>query len=145
MWGSYPRWCIQSGDFFAFVHDKSVEEAAKQYIFNVMVAKGGTFGEELVIKDDYKGKVVVKFNTVELLTKICIEREHLKDKIKWEILGNRVCFTKTPLRRRSNQETWQKFYWVGERMVHISRGVWIQSAVRVNPFEKIAIMQQRSI
>lgn len=135
-----PSWCVRSGDFFGFFCDKSPEEVAKQYVFAIMRVKGGTLGPEIIVQEDYQGKVAAIFDTEEFLNKIRSGNEFLGSKIKFEISEvNLVTFSKAPFGRRSGDDDWQNFYWIHEPMFDAGNGRWIAQGFRMNPFEKVAI------
>lgn len=143
MWATNPQYCISSGDFFAFVRGETIKFAVESYMLDIMGVKHGTLGLTIGVRKDYDSKEVLKvYDTERVLKLFFSQREHLGLEMKYEIRDQRIHFHKTPFGRRSRHEAWERFYWIGEKMVKLDEGHWIQSAFRINPFEKVAALQK---
>jgi len=121
------RYYVESGDLFSFQREESPQRAAEHHVWEIMNVTKATLGEKIVVKNDYRGKVVATFSSTEIIKKL-----NRMDDIKYKLAGNRIHFTKTPLGRSSTHEYWQNLFKVGVKMEK-SGGVWIQCSVRVNP------------
>ena len=123
----YPLYYVESGDLFSFQRERNPQGAAEHHVSEVMRVAKATFGEKIVVKNNYRGKIVGTFPATEI-----IEKFNSMNDIKYKLVGNRIHFTKLPFSRSSMFEYWQNLHRVGVEMVNMN-GRWVQSSAVVNP------------
>ncbi len=97
------------------------------HICDIMGLTGATLGEEIVIKNNYQGEILDRFQSEELIEVLNYNN------IEYRIVKRRIHFTKTPSRRSSKPDAWRALYRIGTLMFENSPGVWLQESFRQNP------------
>jgi len=114
--------CVESGEYLTFEVAKNLREAAEYHILNIIGAKGATLGRDIIIRNDYRGKVLKTFDSKRFLQKLQRTKRP----------GIQFCQNEdgvidfSPLRRRgigsSKSEAWQNIFYAREELVNVGTG-----------------------
>jgi len=121
-------YCIYSGNYFTFSCGENTEQAITGHITRMLLTRSGSLGDEIIVKDDYNGKILERVDTKEFLQS---HYPHVLTKITAD--GKIRAFI-PGLPGSDKWERCQGIYQVGTPMSKIGKKYWIPRGAMQNPF-----------